>query len=151
MGESYGGLHFFRQNPPFGPEINIYQNTHRVPNNGSVDAGGVEQGSSSLLTFTVKNPGSQPLELTDLPPIEMTGSGDFVVTRQPGSTIAGGSNDTFAITFTPSAQGEHTATISITSNDSDETPYVFTVNGTGRRPSYILWTHPRRERPPCGK
>jgi hypothetical protein len=63
---------------------------------------------------------------------------DFIVTSAPVTPIAAGNNTSFVITFTPSALGLRTATISIANNDADENPYVFNIQGTGIVP------------PPCG-
>ncbi|MBN2313515.1 MAG: choice-of-anchor D domain-containing protein [Sedimentisphaerales bacterium] len=84
-------------------------------------------------TFTIRNTGSEDLNLTGSPdPIVVTGSSDFVVTLQPSSTVAGnGGTTTFEITFDPSSYGKKTATISIASYDYNENPYVFVIQGGG--------------------
>lgn len=86
-------------------------------------------------TFTIQNLGTATnLNLIGASPfisIGGTHSGDFSVTAIPTSTIAANSSTSFEITFDPSALGLRTATISITSNDIDENPYTFDIQGTG--------------------
>ena len=62
-----------------------------------------------------------------------TNAADFSVTVQPTSPVSsGGGTTTFSVRFDPSATGVRTATISIANNDSDEDPYNFNVQGTGK-------------------
>lgn len=86
-------------------------------------------------TFTIQNLGTLTnLNLSGASPyVTLSGAhaADFAVTAIPSATIAGSSNTTFEITFDPSALGLRTATVSIASNDSDENPYTFDVQGTG--------------------
>lgn len=84
-------------------------------------------------TFTIENTGDAVLELSGDPRVEITGpdAGDFTVLSQPVSPVAGGSSVTFTIEFTPHATGLREAAVSITSNDSDENPFTFAIQGTG--------------------
>ncbi|MDU8886380.1 choice-of-anchor D domain-containing protein [Yeosuana sp. MJ-SS3] len=50
------------------------------------------------------------------------------------TTIDRGSSGTFTITFTPSAVGLRTATVTINSDDPDENPWTFDIQGTGLTP-----------------
>jgi len=91
--------------------------------------------SSSWVTYTIENTGSAILTLTGASPyVVISGSNaiDFTVTLIPQSTLsAGGGTTDFTIQFIPGGEGLRTATISIASDDSDENPYTFTINGTG--------------------
>ena len=65
-------------------------------------------------------------------------SGDtsmFSVTSQPSSPVAADSSTTFIVRYTPSAIGNHSATMSIDNNDSDENPYLVTLLGEGVLPT----------------
>jgi len=97
---------------------------------GSVD---VSSGSSNR-TFAIENQGGAELQLTGNPYVEISGAdaGDFTVTRTPSTTISAGGLTTFQITFVPSAVGLRTANVSIANNDSDENPYTFGIQGTGK-------------------
>lgn len=121
-----------------GAEINLKQNTTNIASSGSFDMGNTSVGSSSsATTFTIENSGNQNLNLTDNPVVALSGThaADFTVTAQPASsTVGAASNTTFQVTFTPSAIGVRTATVSIANNDSNENPYTFTLNAMGTLP-----------------
>ncbi|MDT8303290.1 MAG: FG-GAP-like repeat-containing protein, partial [Sedimentisphaerales bacterium] len=93
--------------------------------------GGTQQGNSIVRTFTIRNSGSEVLNLTGSPDkVIITGSTDFIVTQQPTSPVAAnGGTTTFEITFTPSSYGTKTATISIANNDDYKNPFDFVVQG----------------------
>ncbi len=125
-----------------GPEINIQGNgititdgdtTPDVADNtdfGSVDI----TGGGSPNSFTIQNLGSSTLNLTGSSPyvtISGLNAADFSVTAIPNNTIASTTSTTFIITFTPSALGLRTATLTILSNDPDEGTYDFSIQGTG--------------------
>lgn len=54
---------------------------------------------------------------------------DFSIDYMPDAIIAPGSSSFFQVTFYPKAVGTRRATIRITSNDSDESPYTFAIAG----------------------
>ena len=96
--------------------------------------GGVATVSGSIVsTFTIENTGSQNLLLSGNPVVNITGTNasDFTVTALPVTTISGLSNTTFQVTFDPSASGTRIATVSIASNDVNENPYTFAIQGVG--------------------
>jgi len=98
------------------------------------DFGNVKLTNSLAHTFTIENLGNTSLNLTGASPyvtISGTNAADFSVTAIPSTPILGSSNTTFQITFTPSALGLRTATISISNDDSNENPYTFSIQGTG--------------------
>ena len=84
-------------------------------------------------TFTIQNVGNAPLALTGTPLVSITGpeAGDFIVTSLPISPIAPGGTATFTVRFDPSARGLRKATVSVASDDSNENPYTFSVQGGG--------------------
>ena len=128
--------------PNPNPEINVLGNAISIPNSNTnipsvtndTDFGNVAVSSSSTHTFTIENTGASTLNLTGSAPyVSITGAnaGDFSVTAIPSNSIPGSSNTTFEITFTPSAIGLRTATLTIANDDSDENPYNFNIQGTG--------------------
>ncbi|BAO76894.1 hypothetical protein WPG_2664 [Winogradskyella sp. PG-2] len=129
-----------------GPEINIQGNGTTITDGDTTpsvtddtDYGSVNTVSSLAHTFTIQNPGSTTLTLTGASPfvtISGTHAADFSVTSTPNNSIASSGSTTFEITFTPSATGLRTASISIGNNDSDENPYNFDIEGTGVTPTY---------------
>ena len=94
----------------------------------------VTTGSPVSHAFTISNSGSANLNLTGTPNL-VTLSGhtsDFSITQPVSSVVSsGGGSVPFAISFDPTAAGLRSAIISIASDDSNENPYTFTIQGTG--------------------
>ena len=113
------------------PEINVQVNGVNVASTGSADVGST--GTTISFPVNVQNNGSNVLNLTGSPRIVVSGANasDFVVTTQPVSNIAAGSNSLATVAFTPSGNGVRNATLTIASNDPDENPYVINLTGTG--------------------
>ena len=84
----------------------------------------VSVGTSANKAFVIQNTGSGILILTGSSPyVSITGANaaDFSVTVTPVTPVAATSGSTtFEITFTPSAAGLRTATLTIANNDADE-------------------------------
>ncbi|MBO6797778.1 Ig-like domain-containing protein [Maricaulis sp.] len=87
-------------------------------------------GGTLTTTFTIENVGGSALTLGS-DAVSISGSADFTVASQPATSVGVGSSETFTVTFDPSSSGSKTATISITNNDADESPYTFAVQGFG--------------------
>jgi hypothetical protein len=94
------------------------------------DFGAAALNSPVVRILTIQNTGTADLTLGT---VTTSGAhaGDFVLTSQPAAPVTAGSSTTFQITFTPSDKGLRTATLSIPTNDSDEQPYTFAVQGSG--------------------
>jgi large repetitive protein len=110
-------------------EINLVQGATDVLDGGSYDFGNVTVGSPQTVTFTVQNTGTTNLTLT--PPITLTGAAFALGTTFGVTTVPAGGSTTFTLTFTPSAAGPFTGTVSFATNDCDEGTYNFVLNGTG--------------------
>lgn len=82
-------------------------------------------------TFTITNTGTDVLGLGTVTTAG-THAADFVVTAQPGDSIAVGGAATFTVQFDPSAVGLRTASLSVTNDDPDENPFNFSIQGTGK-------------------
>jgi hypothetical protein len=104
---------------------------------GVFDFGNVWIGDTAGTVFTVENTGTTDLTLT--PPVSVTGSA-FTSTTPPAIIIKPGGSSDFDVQFSPSVAGSFSETVSISSNDPDDTatgnpyqenPYYFTVQGTG--------------------
>jgi hypothetical protein len=63
-----------------------------------------------------------------------TDAEDFTFSSLPDTAVWPWSPVGFGISFDPSAAGVRTATVSIPSNDSDENPFTFAIQGTGLVP-----------------
>jgi hypothetical protein len=101
------------------------------------DFGGVSVSSGTVVrTFTIRNLGNLPLNLTGSPKVAVSGThaANFTVTALPVSPVATNGTTTFQVTFNPSATGLRTATLSIANDDANENPYNFAIQGTGTDP-----------------
>lgn len=102
------------------------------------DFGSVAFGANVTNTFTIQNEGISDLTLSGGPTYVTIsgGGGRFSVTSQPASgTISSGGSETFQITFDGSTcpitvNGTFTATVSVSSDDTDESPYTFDIEAT---------------------
>lgn len=126
---------------PVNQEINIKGNNISIPNNFDEPYGlnntlfaATNLGSDSLeKEFIIENLGVANLNLTGTPIVNITGlhPADFIVTQQAVSPVVSGITTSFKIKFHPTVAGLREATVSIASNDADENPYVFKIQGTG--------------------
>ena len=121
--------------------INIKGLTNSIPNGDVTPIVGddTEFGSVAGLatldhTFTILNDAANDLILTGTPRVTVSGSPAFSIQTQPASaTISPGDSETFAVRFAPTCAtpGVQSAVVSIASDDPNENPYTFTVQGTG--------------------
>ncbi|WP_291720736.1 BspA family leucine-rich repeat surface protein, partial [Bernardetia sp.] len=128
-------------------EINLQGNSQDISNGDvspstadNTDFGSSTIGVGQMVTYTTQNTGTSDLTISS---IDITGvnTSDFAVSNFTNNTIiAGNSFTTFDVTFTPSASGTRTATITINSDDCDEGAYDFIVQGTGiENPFRTTW------------
>lgn len=87
-------------------------------------------------TFNIKNIGSNTINLTGTPIIQINGSSDFTVIQNPNSSININNSSTFQIKFNPSSIGTKTAQVSIASNSDDVSPFLFDIIGKGIQTFY---------------
>ena len=121
-----------------GKGLNITSGDATPGADDNTDFGSVAAGGSPMAhTFTITNTGPVSLALTGSPRVAISGSTAFSVTRQPDTaTVApGGSTVTFDVSFSASATGPQSATVTIASDDTDENPFTFAVSGTGPSPA----------------
>ncbi len=84
-------------------------------------------------TYTIQNQGPAATNVLSVGTITIggTNAADFSVTVPPTSPIANGASTTFTVRFSPSAAGTRNATISFINNDTNESPYNWSIQGTG--------------------
>ena len=93
----------------------------------SHDFGELELGASDTHTFTLRNDGTAPVELSGI----STSDGDFEVGGiAANATLAPGSSGDIEVTFTPTRAQAYTGTITVDSNTPD-TPLTLEVRGRG--------------------
>ncbi|WP_179351127.1 choice-of-anchor D domain-containing protein [Winogradskyella vidalii] len=124
------------------PDINVEGNLAGfpdIPGDGSNIPIGVNHTlfASQLISefqdksFRIVNTGSLTLNISDIV-IGGDNPGDFTITgTAPNFTIAPNGIEILEIRFSPLALGIRNATVEITSNDSDENPFIFNIQGTG--------------------
>jgi Abnormal spindle-like microcephaly-assoc'd, ASPM-SPD-2-Hydin len=81
--------------------------------------------TSGPQTITLSNSGATAAAITSI-----TANGDYAQTNNCGSSLAASSNCAIRVTFTPTATGTRTGSISIVGGDSS-TPLVVNLTGTG--------------------
>lgn len=129
------------EEPPTAQEISIQGNSQEIYNGDSTpstldgsDFGGTRIGGETVRrTFTIRNIGETPLELTGTNPVAILGdnAGDFSIVGLPATWIEGGGSTTFTVEFTPSAAGQRSASLQILNTDSDEGAFTFAIQGQG--------------------
>ena len=85
--------------------------------------------TSAAQTITLSNTGTVAITMTSIA-ITGTNSGDFVQTNTCGSSLAAGANCTINVTFTPTASGSRTASVTITDSVAGS-PQTISLTGTG--------------------
>ncbi len=126
---------------PANAEINVKGGTISIPNgfdapfglNNTLFATTPLNTDSTEKEFTIENIGIADLILTGSPLIKIEGANpsDFIVTQQPTTPVLNGVAVTFKIKFNPTVAGLRTANVRIESNDGDENPYIFAIEGQG--------------------
>src|SRR5258706_14856863 len=81
--------------------------------------------TSAAQTITLSNGGTAALSITSI-----AASGDYAQTNTCGTSVAAGANCTISVTFTPTAAGTRTDTITVTDNAAGS-PQTSSLTGTG--------------------
>lgn len=83
-------------------------------------------------TYTISNNGGLDLVLSGA--VTVTPSTDFTISVQPAdTTLSISESTTFTVSFNPTTAGLKQATVSIGSDDADEDPFTFLVEGYGEQ------------------
>lgn len=119
---------------PFQPEIEVSNSdgSSDIPNGSTTistglgtDFGSIAPLTTSTNTFRITNSGLTVLNITSI----TISNPEFAVSVNPPSSIAADGGGSFNITYSPQASGGDTAIVTINSNDSDRSPYTFTIQG----------------------
>lgn len=127
---------FLVQGTGLAPLIDVYGNGSLIANGSTIPSianftffGGVNVAAST--TFYVTNNGGEDLIITSPVTISGPNAADFTITTPPSTTISSNNGSPMVITFTPSALGLRTATVSIPNNVIGSSPYEFAISGDG--------------------
>jgi hypothetical protein len=85
--------------------------------------------TSSARSVTLSNTGNAPMAITGIT-ITGTNANNFANTTTCGATLAAGANCTINVTFTPTAGGARSATLSV-ADDAAGSPHTVALTGTG--------------------
>lgn len=116
----------------FLTEIAVEQpaGTDLTDGSSTIAFGNINPGANAQRVFTIRNSGT--VNLTGLAASFSGANADLFSAGSLGSaTLAPGANTTLNVTYAPTALGNHTATLQIASNDSDENPFDVALSGTG--------------------
>ena len=127
-GGSYAGLELqsvsivnLQAPTPNTPDISVSPSSY--------DFGNVNVSNTSTTTFTISNAGTGALSIGT---ITIAGDGFGLGGGTcSGQTIAPSSSCNFQVMFSPLSEGTKSASVSIPSNDSDESPLYIPLSGTG--------------------
>lgn len=120
------------------PEIIVSGNSNEIVNNDSTpavadntDFGTTIIGTPVTKTFTIRNDDCRAdLNLSGASPYITLGDNvNYSVTTIPNNTITANNSTTFVVTFNPTTLGVKNTSITINSNDPDESSYRFAITG----------------------
>gem|GEM_PF-1751644 len=124
------GASYIFSTPPV-PEIDVQRPAGTSILDGDTDDLSTILVDSHSLTYTVTNSGLAELTISAPTASNLSNISNFQVTTPPSSPISASGSTTFTISFDVNASGAFSFDISITNDDSDENPYVITIQGTG--------------------
>ena len=117
------------QNITSEQEMNVQFEDDNVPNTTGISF--AEALNTTLqVKLGIENLGTVSALTIGSASITGSASGDYSISTSPTS-VSASSSDTLVIDFTPSAQGNRIAQISIPNNDANENPYVIDLDGVG--------------------
>ncbi|UCB44305.1 MAG: choice-of-anchor D domain-containing protein [Spirochaetota bacterium] len=122
--------------PTITPDITVKQGTIDIPSGSPVpiDFGKVEIGASSTQIVTIENNDTGELNVYDVyttPGVNTEADEFSIIAPSIPVSLLENSSTTFTIMFRPVDTGNKSATVTIISDDPDENPYTFTVQGDG--------------------
>jgi len=95
-------------------------------------SGQLVNSTSAAQTVTLTNSGTVSVSISGI-----AASGDFAQTNTCGSSVAAGANCTISVTFTPTAIGVRSGTLTIT-DSAPGSPQMVALSGTGVQPAVTL-------------
>jgi len=117
------------------PDISVLDGSNNMVSGYTFQFADVVEGNYSTVTFTVKNSGTKTLNLSGLPLLKSGNTGfalsapSFTLVLEPEASTS------FTVTFTPSAQGNFSDKIEISSDDPDEPVFYLNLLGKAIPPS----------------
>jgi hypothetical protein len=100
----------------------------------------VNVGASSPLTVTLTNTGNATLNIASMS-LSGTNAADFSGSSTCPSSVSAQGSCTISVTFTPTATGARSASVSIADN-AGSSPQTISLSGTGVQPGTPAGTYP---------
>gem|GEM_PF-2376867 len=114
------------------PEINVERPSGTTIADGGTDnAGNRPVGSAVTFQYTVRNTGSEQLNVTNITSTAASNVTVNSINPTSFSVASGGGTATFDVQYTVTAGGAFSFELDVTNNDADEGNYDITVSGTG--------------------
>ncbi|WOI23808.1 GEVED domain-containing protein [Nonlabens ulvanivorans] len=128
--------------PTSGPSISVVGNNVNIMHNSlttslanETNFGVVDSNAGiDIHTYTISNNGSSDLIFGAIPvTLGLGTASSFVIVNGPmtGTILTPGAALTFQIQFTPRTTGVHNGSVEIYTNDPDENPFIFAIQGEG--------------------
>jgi hypothetical protein len=132
---SASGIDWRAQTPTNGvltstPEIAISRGAIALANGSTDSVTGTAAATAKSLSYTLANLGSVALTIATPAAISRQSNCAVTVATQPATSVAAGTTTTLTLTVTPTAGGPWSFDVSFGTNDADENPALFTVQGT---------------------
>lgn len=115
------------------PDIAVELAGNDIPDGSvtPVDFGDAFTDGHKNLTFTLKNVGTENLSGLLIGKSGVHSAMFTVTAAPPSPTLAPGASSTFTVRFAPTGAGPKTATLQISNNDPDESPFDIPLTGNG--------------------
>lgn len=112
------------------PEMQVLWGNSDVPDGGEMTFMTMLR-ARNRKSLVIKNLGDINLELTGMPPVEITGTdaSSFSVVYEPATVITPSGSTVFTVEFRPLTGGAKTATLTIPNTDADKGGYSITLTG----------------------
>jgi len=114
------------------PEIDVLRGAS-IASGGTDNVGSATASVAATLNYTVSNSaGTAALNLTGSPLVQISNQSNVSAsaTAQPAASVAAGATTSFTVQYTPGT-GAFGFRITIINNDSNESPYIIDVTGSG--------------------
>ncbi|UCH85547.1 MAG: S8 family serine peptidase, partial [Candidatus Latescibacterota bacterium] len=138
VGADYGAAVLVSSNDPVTPELEVPADLHVIcapdiaVSADTLDFGPTFVNGSATLTLGVSNPGCEVLEVTNI----ATDNADFTASVT-SVTLSPGAGQDVDVTFAPTSLGTIAGTLTLTTNDPDESSVVVLLQGEGLEPPVI--------------
>lgn len=96
-------------------------------------------GSPITRTFVITNSGSATLTLNQVPAITGANAADFTLNNSPSLSVPINTSTSFDVSFAPGAAGLRVGTITIGSDDPDQSSYAYAIAGRGTEPEMAVF------------